>query len=378
MGNNLKAVDFGSYNGDARYVIDAACGAYHCCVILNDNEVVCWGPCNWQVCGQEATTAQSIGSSESHVGDNFQPIDFSAYPGRYPTEITCGYYHCCVFLDGTSELACWGSNLLGALGQGNGEHSTVPLLIQDLGTPAQACSEGGSGSSTGGSPQASVAVPKGTTMCYRYLDMETKMADLTELLKVFQTDGPESQEMTCVMKQMSRGWPHAPGAPEPNQKHRRPQVKFDVKNGEVTYVQSRRRTPRGGYKNQCYALGNNPSVQMSTGVDDPVSTAIRADSAWCNPCADIHSQQFSTMDGSDTVVVTTTTFVTWECKVWYGDDNKSKDSVTKCKTPRGIKCRKGSYTLYEGDEERNVNHGTLRCMNKNEYTDNKWSDQCEE
>jgi alpha-tubulin suppressor-like RCC1 family protein len=184
MGNNLKAVDFGSYNGDARYVIDAACGAYHCCVILNDNEVVCWGPCNWQVCGQEATTAQSIGSSESHVGDNFQPIDFSAYPGRYPTEITCGYYHCCVFLDGTSELACWGSNSLGALGQGNGEHSTVPLLIQDLGTPAQACSEGGSGSSTGGSPQASVAVPKGTTMCYKYLDMETKMADLTELLKV--------------------------------------------------------------------------------------------------------------------------------------------------------------------------------------------------
>jgi hypothetical protein len=204
--------------------------------------------------------------------------------------------------------------------------------------------------------------------------METKMADLTELLKVFQTDGPESQEMTCVMKQMSRGWPHAPGAPEPNQKHRRPQVKFDVKNGVFTYVQGRRKTPRGGYKKKCYAVGNQPSVQLNSDVASPVSDAIRADSDWCNPCADVHMQQHAELDEENSAMS-----MDLECKVFYGDDNKSKDSVTKCKTPQGIKCRKGSYSLMEGAEpERNVNHGTMRCVPTVEYEDFKWRADCEE
>jgi alpha-tubulin suppressor-like RCC1 family protein len=378
MGNNLQPVDFGF----DRFPVDMSCAVGHCCVILNDDAVVCWGPC-WHGGSQCGNSASAIGDSPDEVGENFVAVDFTGLPS--PKKLmTMGQNSCAQFEDNT--FACWGRNYYGELGQGNRfpTISLVPLMV-DTGAQMAPICEASTATTGGGasSPQASVAVPRGKTFCYRYLDMETKMADLTEQLKAFdsvafQNGGPESQQMTCVMKQMSREWPHAVGQPEPNQKHRRPQVKFDVKNGEVTYVQSRRRTPRGGYKNQCYALGNHPSVQMSTGVDDPVSTAIRADSAWCNPCADIHSQQFSTMDGSDTVVVTTTTFVTWECKVWYGDDNKSKDSVTKCKAPRGIKCRKGSYTIYEGDEERNVNYGTLRCMPKNEYTDNKWSDQCEE
>jgi len=138
MGNALEPIDFGSHNGSPRYPTDMKCGKYHCCAILNDHNVVCWGRCLHLSCG---TDEEDIGNEADEVGDNFQPVDFSSLGGRYPVELFSGYYHNCVILD-DGALACWGSGYGGDLGQGNSDNSAIPVLVDIDGTLSQACIAG--------------------------------------------------------------------------------------------------------------------------------------------------------------------------------------------------------------------------------------------
>jgi alpha-tubulin suppressor-like RCC1 family protein len=110
MGDNLPALDFGA--GHTAKALSL--GARHGCVILDDDQVKCWGSNTFGQLGLGDTAHR--GDDPGEMGDDLPYVDLGA--DRYAVAIAVSYFHSCAILDDDS-LKCWGRNFGGALGQGD-------------------------------------------------------------------------------------------------------------------------------------------------------------------------------------------------------------------------------------------------------------------
>lgn len=117
---SVDATDF----GQAIRRMGSGGGAFHSCVLLEDESVQCWG--------QGTTGKLGIVGESGNIGDNESIL--SAAPtdlGAIPVEFGLGAAHSCALTDG-GRVRCWGSNANGALGYGG------PEVIGDDETPGSA------------------------------------------------------------------------------------------------------------------------------------------------------------------------------------------------------------------------------------------------
>ncbi|MEM8707553.1 MAG: hypothetical protein AAGE98_13905 [Actinomycetota bacterium] len=109
MGDALVPVDLGV----GRSALAVSAGQDHTCVLRDDGDVVCFGRSNFGQLGQGST--DNWGTDPSHMGDNLIPVDLGA--GVTATGISTNSNTTCARLDDGRSL-CWGSNLgAGPLGQ---------------------------------------------------------------------------------------------------------------------------------------------------------------------------------------------------------------------------------------------------------------------
>jgi alpha-tubulin suppressor-like RCC1 family protein len=100
--------------GVSALVRSVASGAFHTCVVLQDDRVKCWGLGMQGALGLEDT--QTRGDENDEMGDNLPALVF----GKPVKALFAGGFHGCVALiDGT--LRCWGENATGQLGLGDME-----------------------------------------------------------------------------------------------------------------------------------------------------------------------------------------------------------------------------------------------------------------
>ena len=87
--------------GTGRTAKQISCGGQHTCVILDNDEVKCWGLGLYGRLGYGNT---------NHIGDDETP-DSVGYvnlgTGRTAKQINCGGFHMCAILD-NNEVKCWG------------------------------------------------------------------------------------------------------------------------------------------------------------------------------------------------------------------------------------------------------------------------------
>jgi alpha-tubulin suppressor-like RCC1 family protein len=118
--------------GPGRTVAKAALAADHACAILDDATLRCWGK---GAGGQLGYGDQSSrGDTLATVPSKLLPIGLGA--GRSARDVAVGVGTTCVILDDGS-LKCWGSNLGGQLGYGDGAQrggnaATTPDKIQTV------------------------------------------------------------------------------------------------------------------------------------------------------------------------------------------------------------------------------------------------------
>jgi alpha-tubulin suppressor-like RCC1 family protein len=110
MGDNLPAVDLGSN----RYAKQISLGFRFSCALLDNNLVKCWGENDYGNLGLGDTTQRGGGPGE--MGDALPYVDLGS--GRTAKKIALSYNSACALLD-NNKVKCWGSNYLGALGQGH-------------------------------------------------------------------------------------------------------------------------------------------------------------------------------------------------------------------------------------------------------------------
>ena len=111
MGDNLPNVDLGA----GRTAVDIVGGRYHNCVILDNQELKCWGRNDDGQLGYGDANSRGDGANE--MGDNLLNIDLGT--GRTAASIILGRKFTCALLD-NQQVKCWGDNGYGQLGQGDG------------------------------------------------------------------------------------------------------------------------------------------------------------------------------------------------------------------------------------------------------------------
>jgi alpha-tubulin suppressor-like RCC1 family protein len=104
-------------------------GAYHACVVLETGDMKCWGLNNHGQIG-DGTTINKI-----------RPAGVSGLPAA-ATAVDCGAYHTCALL-ASSEMACWGWNVSGQVGDGTTADRNLPVLISAVTDPVRQMSAGG-------------------------------------------------------------------------------------------------------------------------------------------------------------------------------------------------------------------------------------------
>ena len=98
-------------------------GPFRTCVIFSNDATQCWGFNENGQSGDESTNTYKSPTNSVNFPD-----------GRVAKSIGMGHKHTCAILD-NDQLACWGADLHGALGNGesNSEDQYLPVIIQ---TPA--------------------------------------------------------------------------------------------------------------------------------------------------------------------------------------------------------------------------------------------------
>jgi len=120
--------------GTGRKAIDIAAAGYSTCVLLDNQQVKCWGYNGVGTLGLGDTFGRGDGPGE--MGDALPAVDtgFSGFPLK---EIVAGRYHVCAVRANGVWPKCWGYNAFGQLGLGDtnnrgdnpGEMGTLlPLL----------------------------------------------------------------------------------------------------------------------------------------------------------------------------------------------------------------------------------------------------------
>lgn len=108
MGANLPALDFGT----GRTVQQLACKAHTCCVILDNNDLICWGHNHLGQLGRgDSLQTPTVGSASPP----YTPVELGT--GRYAQRVAVGHDHVCVILDTDFAVKCFGGAR--ALGQGS-------------------------------------------------------------------------------------------------------------------------------------------------------------------------------------------------------------------------------------------------------------------
>lgn len=139
MGNYLPAINLGTNTA-----IAISASHYNTCVILNDNNMMCWGDNSSGQLGQGHTNL--LGDEPNELGDYLPPINFGSgelasdctdsSPTTSPTlspsisfapsystlvgckTMFCGEFHSC-FLSSQNKLKCLGLNNFGQLAYGD-------------------------------------------------------------------------------------------------------------------------------------------------------------------------------------------------------------------------------------------------------------------
>ena len=135
MGNNLLAIDLGA--GLTAKAISA--GFEHTCVILNNDNVKCFGRNHFGQLGLGDT--QDRGGASNEMGSQLLSVNLGT--GRLAKAISAKGSHSCAILD-NNELKCWGANDYGQLGQNDQDNRGdalnemgIHLPYIDLGTKSQ-------------------------------------------------------------------------------------------------------------------------------------------------------------------------------------------------------------------------------------------------
>lgn len=100
---SISPVDIGT----SRTAGDICTGFCHVCVLLDTNEVKCWGCNNAGQLGYGDFTTRN-------QPESINVVDLGV--GRTATEISCGRFHTCALLD-DSTVKCWGNNDYGQVGK---------------------------------------------------------------------------------------------------------------------------------------------------------------------------------------------------------------------------------------------------------------------
>ena len=120
MGDNLEFVDLG--NGQSAKAISA--GDKHTCVILETDQVKCWGGNEHgqlglgdiENRGDHRDDPETLDENEDEMGDHLPVVDLG--DGRTAKAIVAKYNYTCAILD-DDQIKCWGDNYFGQLGLGD-------------------------------------------------------------------------------------------------------------------------------------------------------------------------------------------------------------------------------------------------------------------
>ncbi len=133
LGDNLPFFNPGSNVT----ITKASCGSYHSCIILNSNQLKCFGLQVSGQCGIGIKTSY-VGKNSGHVGDALPVVNLGTDVEVF--EVTTGYFHTCVVIS-DGKVKCFGRSNYGQLGNENsvqyGANSTMMgdnLPIVNLGT----------------------------------------------------------------------------------------------------------------------------------------------------------------------------------------------------------------------------------------------------
>ena len=129
----LAAVDVGDAGRDLRPVevpaikdaIAIAAAPYHACALQKTGEVTCWGDPAYTGIGKDTTnmdwsTREEIGKKPSKVKDLKDAV-----------QLSLSETHSCAVRK-SKQIACWGSNWSGELGDGSQDHRFAPVNVQLL------------------------------------------------------------------------------------------------------------------------------------------------------------------------------------------------------------------------------------------------------
>lgn len=112
MGDDLPTVNLGTYQS----VMQVAAGLGHTCARRSDGSVKCWGNNTSGQLGVE--DYDSRGTLSGDMGDALDTVDLGT--GRAAMHLSAGGDHTCALLD-DATLKCWGNNIYGQLGLGDGD-----------------------------------------------------------------------------------------------------------------------------------------------------------------------------------------------------------------------------------------------------------------
>ncbi|WP_437314761.1 RCC1 domain-containing protein [Sorangium sp. So ce385] len=137
---SLPVVQLGGPSDEAKAI---AVGGQHTCAILPDDTVKCWGANDYGELGQGHTN--NLGDSTATEPEDFGAIDL----GGPVSAISAGWAHACALL-GNGTVKCWGLNDHGQLGLGHnqnqgdaaGEMAALPAVDLGPGRTAKAIAAG--------------------------------------------------------------------------------------------------------------------------------------------------------------------------------------------------------------------------------------------
>jgi alpha-tubulin suppressor-like RCC1 family protein len=99
-----------------------AAGGFHTCALLSDSTIRCWGSNFSGELGNSSTNSSSLPVVVRNIGNTGDLTDVTA--------VAAGRGHTCATI--TTQIACWGSNFAGQLGNGAETGTNIPLVVSGI------------------------------------------------------------------------------------------------------------------------------------------------------------------------------------------------------------------------------------------------------